>query len=292
MKGIDFAYGELTGAQLKAYGVDFCMHYSSQTLAKVASEAVVNDQRASGISVGFVYEDGAQWLLGDITDAANTCKEQLNFVPSDVPIYLAVDFAATSVQRGIIAANAYKFSEITGRAVRPYGDATVLSWFNGPGWQTPAWSEGAIAPSAVMLQSSIQSKIDGVSVDVDSATSLTAAGLWLADTTNKETNVTDTLNPDTSDAALEDATGQSINAPIVAGFATGNGYVLVGADGGVFCYGDANNHGSIDSLIQAGTIKSLSRPIVAAFGDSNGYTLIGEDGAVFTFGAAQFHGAL
>jgi len=42
-------------------------------------------------------------------------------------------------------------------------------------------------------------------------------------------------------------TEPKLNAPIVAAFGTptGKGYTLVGADGGVFCYGDAEFHGSV-----------------------------------------------
>ena len=64
------------------------------------------------------------------------------------------------------------------------------------------------------------------------------------------------------------------------------GYWLVGADGGVFNFGDAKFDGSAGSL-------HLSAPIVgmAATPDGSGYWLVASDGGVFTYGDAVFHGS-
>jgi hypothetical protein len=66
----------------------------------------------------------------------------------------------------------------------------------------------------------------------------------------------------------------------------GGGYWLVGADGGVFSFGDARFHGSTGS-------GHLDKPIVgmAATPDGGGYWLVGADGGVFSFGDARFHGS-
>jgi len=68
--------------------------------------------------------------------------------------------------------------------------------------------------------------------------------------------------------------------------APGGGYWLVGADGGVFSFGDAQFHGSASTL-------HLNEPIVgmAATPDGGGYWLVGADGGVFSFGDAQFFGS-
>lgn len=80
-----------------------------------------------------------------------------------------------------------------------------------------------------------------------------------------------------------------LSAPIVAVVRTnsGNGYTLVGADGGTFNYGDAPYLGSL-----AGT--KLAAPIVDAVRtpDGNGLVLVGTDGGVFCFGTAQFFGSM
>lgn len=76
--------------------------------------------------------------------------------------------------------------------------------------------------------------------------------------------------------------------PLVAMAASpdGSGYWLVGADGGVFAYGDAPYLGSMGG-------QPLAKPIVgiAPTPDGQGYWLVGSDGGVFSFGDAQFYGS-
>ncbi len=64
------------------------------------------------------------------------------------------------------------------------------------------------------------------------------------------------------------------------------GYWLVGADGGIFTFGDAGYYGS-----EGG--QHLNRPIVgmAATPDNKGYWLVGADGGIFTFGDAGYYGS-
>ena len=68
----------------------------------------------------------------------------------------------------------------------------------------------------------------------------------------------------------------------------GGGYYLIGADGGVFAYGDANYYGSLPSLK-----ITPNQPIVGAAltADGKGYYLVGKDGGVYTFGDAKFYGS-
>lgn len=67
---------------------------------------------------------------------------------------------------------------------------------------------------------------------------------------------------------------------------SGGGYYVVGSDGGVFAYGDAEFYGS------TGDIK-LNAPItgMALTDTGRGYWLVAQDGGVFAFGDAQFMGA-
>ena len=66
-----------------------------------------------------------------------------------------------------------------------------------------------------------------------------------------------------------------------------NGYNLVGADGGVFGFGDATFHGSLGG-------QHLNGPIVgsATTPDGGGYWLVGSDGGVFAFGDAKYSGSM
>lgn len=67
---------------------------------------------------------------------------------------------------------------------------------------------------------------------------------------------------------------------------SGHGYWIVGSDGGVFAYGDAEFHGSMGG-------QPLNAPIVGitATPTGHGYWLIAQDGGVFAFGDAPFLGA-
>ena len=91
-----------------------------------------------------------------------------------------------------------------------------------------------------------------------------------------------------SPATPPTGTGLVLNAPVVAGAATpdGHGYWLVGADGGVFAFGDAGFYGSVGGL-------HLDSPVVGfdASRDGHGYWEVSADGGVFAFGDAGFHGS-
>ena len=80
-----------------------------------------------------------------------------------------------------------------------------------------------------------------------------------------------------------------LNAPIVAIIRTnsGNGYTMVGADGGTFAYGDAVYLGSLANI-------KLSAPIIDATytPDGDGLVLVGTDGGVFCFGSAIYFGSM
>lgn len=67
----------------------------------------------------------------------------------------------------------------------------------------------------------------------------------------------------------------------VAPTKTGNGYWLVGSDGGVFSFGDAQFFGSMGG-------KPLNKPVVSIVptASGNGYWTVAADGGVFAFGDA------
>lgn len=74
--------------------------------------------------------------------------------------------------------------------------------------------------------------------------------------------------------------------PIVAGRATpGNGYALVGDDGGYFNFGDAPFCGSLGGIV-------LNAPVMdfVMTPSGNGYMMVAADGGVFCFGDAGYHG--
>jgi hypothetical protein len=67
---------------------------------------------------------------------------------------------------------------------------------------------------------------------------------------------------------------------------TGEGYWLVGSDGGIFTFGDATFHGSTGSMV-------LNEPVVGIipdYEDGVGYWLVAADGGIFAF-EAPFKGS-
>lgn len=82
--------------------------------------------------------------------------------------------------------------------------------------------------------------------------------------------------------------GMTLNKPIIGGMSHGpGGYWLVGADGGVFAFGDAPFLGSTGQI-------ALNSPIVAAVPTAgrDGYWMMAADGGVFAFGTAGFFGSV
>ena len=81
----------------------------------------------------------------------------------------------------------------------------------------------------------------------------------------------------TEDKGVAAATGKFVGD--IALTPTGQGYWLVGSDGGVFSYGDAKFQGS-----RAG--QPMNKPMAGIAADpyGGGYWLVGEDGGVFTYG--------
>jgi hypothetical protein len=77
----------------------------------------------------------------------------------------------------------------------------------------------------------------------------------------------------------------TLNAPIVAGFASASGYTLAGADGGTFNY-DAPFYGSLANI-------KLNAPIIDAVPTraGNGLYMVATDGGVFALGDAAFFGS-
>ena len=81
----------------------------------------------------------------------------------------------------------------------------------------------------------------------------------------------------------------SLSAPIVGMVPTdsGRGYFLVGADGGVFAFGDARFEGSCPGV--GGCVGSAVAVMPADSG--NGYWVVTNTGQVYAFGDAAYYGA-
>ncbi len=91
-------------------------------------------------------------------------------------------------------------------------------------------------------------------------------------------------------SSLGDLRTLNLQAPIVdaEGTSTGKGYYMVGADGGVFTFGDAVFHGSVPQVLDG---RKLQAPIVSIEVEDTGYWMVGADGGVFTFGSLPWRGS-
>ncbi len=88
-------------------------------------------------------------------------------------------------------------------------------------------------------------------------------------------------------AAVTNPNVDGHSTPSVTQSSVGTGYWLVGADGGVFTFGNAGFYGSAASKKLGGCIVGM-----AATPDGKGYWLVGSDGGVFAYGDAGFYGSM
>ena len=71
----------------------------------------------------------------------------------------------------------------------------------------------------------------------------------------------------------------------MAATSSGNGYWVLGSDGGVFSFGDARYHGSVP-----GQCASAQGVGLVATSTGSGYYVLAGDGRVFGFGDAPAYG--
>lgn len=94
----------------------------------------------------------------------------------------------------------------------------------------------------------------------------------------------------------------TLNSPIIDAVVTpsGQGYFLLGGDGGIYVFGDAPYHGSIQGIVDGihgvgfPASEWLQAPIVgiAATTSGGGYWLVASDGGMFGFGDAGYFGSV
>jgi len=246
--------------------------------------------KAAGMKVGYYwfYDETAPAVL-----QARIFNTKIATVPSDlIPIFdyevgtpsntVVNDFIGSTPRCGVYCDRNF-FDSLD------HSNGTW--WLAYPGWNPNA--ESMALPGNVAVVQTGTLTVPGIQGPVDNDYVINEGAIMMTDAASGPTDFTNP--PDTSDAPISDATDKVISAPVVAALATknGQGYWLVGADGGVFAFGSAKYFGSIPELIGAGKIKTLNRPICdIVSADDNGYALVAEDGGVFAFGSFPYKGAL
>jgi hypothetical protein len=91
----------------------------------------------------------------------------------------------------------------------------------------------------------------------------------------------------TSGPGAPGSCGAVQNPPAPAARNGATGYYVLGADGGIFAYGNAPYHGSVPA--QGLRIDAVLMTLTPSH---DGYWIAGRDGGIFSFGDAQFHGSV
>lgn len=185
--GVDYAWTHPGGATLKTAGKKFACRYLSTDHSKNLTKAEADDLAAHGVASVVVWETTIKRALSGKTGGAADAKTAAGLaaacgMPSDRPIYFAVDFDAAPGQQTAINAYLDGAASVLGRArVGIYGgyypvkralDAKKATW----AWQTAAWSGGQWDARAHIRQGA-QTTIGGVSCDLNTAMQ-TDFGQW------------------------------------------------------------------------------------------------------------------
>ncbi len=177
--GLDWAYGDMSVAALRAVGADFIGRYASTPgNPKNLTAAEAQEMSNAGIDILLVFETTAERALAGReagrTDATSA-EAQASAVgmPEGRPIFFAVDFDADPQQQGAIDDYFRGVASVLGlNGTGAYGgywvikrlfDAGLVRW----GWQTYAWSGGNWDARAHVRQFSNGHTVGGVDCDYD-----------------------------------------------------------------------------------------------------------------------------
>lgn len=163
--GVDFSMARPAPSVLARAGYRFVLGYVSNSPSKNLTAQNVRDYLAAGLSVGLVWETTADRALAGAaagaTDgaAADRQADAIGY-PVDCPIFFAVDQAVSLSQiNGPIRAYAAAFDAAMKRPAGVYGSFLVVDTLVTAGqrpvrygWQTAAWSAGALSSKANVYQ--------------------------------------------------------------------------------------------------------------------------------------------
>ncbi|HUP87451.1 MAG TPA: M15 family metallopeptidase [Acidimicrobiales bacterium] len=254
-----------------------------RTVREAAPSGALLFRQAAALNVPLFGNDCYRPLDDQVTlYARNTstggpCTAQPTYYPDGRPRGTsnhgwgkAIDFGNTG--------GPLNFSSVGYRFLKSH--AARVGW-NHPGWAEPGqpcaepWHWEWVGDGGTMRLDSVRSDVVSVlpSADEKGVNVVTALG---------------DVQPRASAKSLGSAIGVPLNWVIVgaANTPSRSGYWLLGADGGIFSYGDASFFGSTGD-------RRLNRPVVtmAPTPDGGGYWLAAGDGGMFTFGNAGFFGS-
>jgi hypothetical protein len=179
VSGVDYADYRPTMSSLTSSGYTFvCRYLSNAGNTKNISASEAQSLEQAGLSIVLVWEQAAEDSLRGFSYGAQQAQAALAEataagMPSDRPIYFAIDFDPTSSQLSAINAYFDGVASVLGVArTGAYGGyGSINSLFNAGkisyGWQTYAWSRGEWDSRAQLRQT--QNDIDHGNEDLDEA---------------------------------------------------------------------------------------------------------------------------
>lgn len=190
LEGVDWAYGEISPAELHSAGKSFVARYLSHDPSKNLTVAEAINYTKNGIGLVVVWEDAGSAAAGGYSQGrsdANVALAQARALgkPHDAPIFFAVDFDAAGPEieayfhgvasvLGVNGAGIYAGLD----AVQYILDRKIVGW----AWQTYAWSNHKWDSRAKLRQVLISLTgsplyVGGVQVDYDKSTAVNF-GQW------------------------------------------------------------------------------------------------------------------
>ena len=220
---------------LKAAGYEFVGRYLVPNSGATAWKALTKDEAQricdAGLSILCVWETtenraAAGYSAGCVDGALAQALAREIGMPEDGIIYFAVDYDAQKADFQNIREYLRGARQNSGPwSVGVYGGYKLIEYMALYGackgfWQTLAWSYGKLSEARTVYQSTAQTSICGVGVDINECADLRAAGIW-----NYKEEDTVAITKDELDKLLAETRQQTKEETIEAVKA-----LLVGAD--------------------------------------------------------------
>ncbi|RJQ31913.1 MAG: DUF1906 domain-containing protein [Actinobacteria bacterium] len=181
-EGVDYSWGYYPGFahKLKSGGKQFVMRYVATGEGKEITAGEVIELKKAGLAIGVVFEithrhnrplDG--FKAGQVD--ATKVRQYVHGVglPSNMPIYFAVDFEASSAQQAAINSYISGAASVLGKdKTGVYGGYDTVAGALNAGvckyaWQTYSWSRGRFDARAQIRQYLNKQSLHGVAVDMN-----------------------------------------------------------------------------------------------------------------------------
>jgi hypothetical protein len=304
-QGVDYSWGRPSPAGLIADGYTFAARYLSyDTSGKSLTHGEADALIAAGVDIVCVWEQGADDALDGygqgVADAQAAAAQAASVgMPSDRPIYFAVDFDAQASQQGTVDAYFDGVASVIGRGrTGAYGGYYLISrlfddgritW----GWQAYAWSYGNWDGRAQVRQVDNGQTVAGGSVDLDTAM-VADFGQWGhggAGAPSPSAAVEVAFQANTSDLWTTGTAGtvdwklgmMTSTSPAIAADASGGYEVAFQANTGNLWVVDSAGHGGDQQL---GMMAGTSPAITALAGGGYQVAFQANTGNLWTTGSA------